>query len=547
MAGLMNWRAAPGTNPGDGHTIDTGARFGTPTPNNNANGGATQSNSAQDQEEEEDDDNGDNSDNSSDEDGDSDGDEEEQDDGGDVGANANDDDDERVGGDAAATTPTIAQGAGSVRGAGAGGARGVGVGGVAAARGAGGARGARGARGMGAGGTRGAGGMRGVAAAAARGAGGARGARGFARGGASDQLPMAQGRALKGRSCPISCGVGDTMDIDNDVIVPPGESRVVHSQSQAIDTGVIPLYANSSVDRGITYTLSADPRSEALALEVFSLMQDDGAMAKCSSCLDFGQLKKCERQGCTYALCFWKSNMQPCYSVVAQGAYIADKIYTRRPLVFHTIALELDTYPERTCVRDALALVKAKSEADFLILIDTHSDYENGELVHSVDKHGNVWTQDASEVFCHHFGPELWKWSLDMTGIKGMILLACGPAFTQPSHFEKIKSLVSSKHLQFIIRFTAHSVQPSVVMPFMLQMIIEVYIHQKPVQLALEQEIANWMLLSHTPVVLVCWNTEGCLVSQRYMASTPFGCVWGLSPRCGNQLCNPKPGDINAK
>lgn len=52
----------------------------------------------------------------------------------------------------------------------------------------------------------------------------------------------------------------------------------------------------------------------------------------------------------------------------------------------------------RARVRDALALVKARSEADFLVLIDTHSDYENGELVHSVDKHGNVWTQDATEV-----------------------------------------------------------------------------------------------------------------------------------------------------
>lgn len=84
-------------------------------------------------------------------------------------------------------------------------------------------------------------------------------------------------------------------------------------------------------------------------------------------------------------------------------------------------------------------------------------------------------------------------------------------------------------------------------MPFMLQTIVEVYIHQKPVQLALEQQITNWTLLSHTPVVLVCWNQEGRLISQRYIAATPFGCVWGLPPRCGNQLCNPKPGDIKAK
>ncbi|KAG1860109.1 hypothetical protein F4604DRAFT_1684484 [Suillus subluteus] len=184
----------------------------------------------------------------------------------------------------------------------------------------------------------------------------------------------------------------------------------------------------------------------------------------------------------------------------------------------------------RACVHDTLAFVKAKPEADFLVLMDMHSDYDNGKLVHSVDKHGNAWTQDASEVLCHHLGPELWKQSLDMVGTKGMILLACGPTFTKPLHFEKIKSLVSSKCLQFIIGFTAHSVQPSVVMPFMLQVIIQIYIHCLTVEQALEWEIAHWSLLSHTPVVLICWNQDKCLISQRYIASTLSGNVWGLPP-----------------
>ncbi|KAG2335539.1 hypothetical protein BDR05DRAFT_425743 [Suillus weaverae] len=274
--------------------------------------------------------------------------------------------------------------------------------------------------------------------------------------------------------------------------------------------------------------------------------------------------------------------LEPQYSVVAQGAYLTGRSHTRRPLAFHTIALKIDTYPERllrcqleeeflhcqnmlqctnielvtgaAClphvrarVRDALAFVKARPETDLLVLMDTHSDYENGELVHSVDKHGNAWTQDASEVFRHHLGPELWKRSLNMVGTKGMILLACGPAFTNQSHFETIKSLVSSKRLLFVIGFTAHSVQPSLVMPFMLRLIIQVYIHQMPVEQALEREIAHWTLLSHTPVVLVCWDLQGHLISRRYIASIPSGCVWGLSPRCGNHLCNPGPGDIKAK
>ncbi|KAG1817621.1 uncharacterized protein BJ212DRAFT_1480176 [Suillus subaureus] len=169
---------------------------------------------------------------------------------------------------------------------------------------------------------------------------------------------------------------------------------------------------------------------------------------------------------------------------------------------------------------------KVELEGQEVDLSPERGDYDNGKLVHSVDKHGNAWTQDASEVLCHHLGPELWKQSLDMAGTKGMILLACGSMFMKPLHFEKIKSLVSSKRLQFIIGFTAHSVQPSMVMPFMLWVIIQVYIHHLPVEQALEQEIAHWSLLSHIPMVLICWNQDKHLISQKYITST-------LSGKCG--------------
>jgi hypothetical protein len=49
--------------------------------------------------------------------------------------------------------------------------------------------------------------------------------------------------------------------------------------------------------------------------------------------------------------------------VVAQGAWIANKNYTRRSLVFHTIALELDAYPER--------LLRCQLEEEFLPWKDT--------------------------------------------------------------------------------------------------------------------------------------------------------------------------------
>lgn len=105
-------------------------------------------------------------------------------------------------------------------------------------------------------------------------------------------------------------------------------------------------------------------------------------------------------------------------------------------------------------------------------------------------------------------------------------------------------TVIFSKRLHFIIGFTAYSVQPTMVMPFMLRIAVEIYIHKKPVELAVEEVISSWTLLCHTPVVLVCWTRDNMLVSRRYLASTPSGSVWGLNPRCGDRNCQAGPGDI---
>jgi hypothetical protein len=74
----------------------------------------------------------------------------------------------------------------------------------------------------------------------------------------------------------------------------------------------------------------ADPRSEELALEASSLMQDDGVVNKCSSCFDVGLLKKCVRPGCPYVLCFQKSNMQPCIRDLSPGDFWCPPCWNRR-------------------------------------------------------------------------------------------------------------------------------------------------------------------------------------------------------------------------
>lgn len=49
-------------------------------------------------------------------------------------------------------------------------------------------------------------------------------------------------------------------------------------------------------------------------------------------------------------------------------------------------------------IHDFLIFVKSKSDTNLLVLADIHSDYVNGQLVHSSDKHGEYWTQDAFKV-----------------------------------------------------------------------------------------------------------------------------------------------------
>ncbi|KAG1759646.1 hypothetical protein EDD22DRAFT_849088 [Suillus occidentalis] len=270
MADLVQWSAAPGTNPRDGYDINLGARLEAHTGNANNNTGPSGNNShvkhvnlPLDNEENGDSNgNGGNNNNGAD-----DGNGEDDDNDADVDAEEDYDDnnDDNIG---------------------------------ASQGGRGGSRGGRGRRG---------------------GRGG--------RGGTTDQLPMAQGRAVTGWSLPISVDVNDDMDVDQDVVVAPGDLCVVRGQSRAIYTG-------------------DDPRSEALALEANWLIQDEETSLKCSSCLDFGALKKCLCPGSGRRRILVSSMLDPPLQNSVTCAYLTGCNHARHPLIFHTIALKLNTYPE---------------------------------------------------------------------------------------------------------------------------------------------------------------------------------------------------------
>jgi len=114
------------------------------------------------------------------------------------------------------------------------------------------------------------------------------------------------------------------------------------------------------------------------------LVKDEEFVRTCSSCSDFGLLKHCARPGCPHSLCFAKTNHHPCISDVGEGEFwcplcwrrrrsgelpvswpsnceetrspydlsqykvVNDTahllVHTRLPLMFHTMALESNTY-----------------------------------------------------------------------------------------------------------------------------------------------------------------------------------------------------------
>ncbi|KAG9310615.1 hypothetical protein JVU11DRAFT_9182 [Chiua virens] len=200
----------------------------------------------------------------------------------------------------------------------------------------------------------------------------------------------------------------------------------------------------------------------------------------------------------------------------------------------------------RSVVKPALTFLKSVLHTDVLILLDAHSDRSTGLVTHDHSNDGYSRIDRVDQVLSHYIGPDIWKRLPAVAGIKGLFLLTCGAAFTIREHFVTgIIPLVETGKFDFIIGFSASSVQPNLVMPFMLEVVNEIYVNRTPVEEVFQREIPrHWDLLKHTPVVLVSKTDGARLISRRYILSLPPWTLWGLVPMCGNEECHAGPGNI---
>ena len=101
---------------------------------------------------------------------------------------------------------------------------------------------------------------------------------------------------------------------------------------------------------------------------------------------------------------------------------------------------------------------KENASADYCLVVDTHSEYKEGELIYGQNPLGDD-VSDSAYCVCVPFPSRCMQltvlqviqrsmgWELIQTleksqGIRGLILLTCGTAWTKLKHYKKILSLI---------------------------------------------------------------------------------------------------------
>jgi hypothetical protein len=139
----------------------------------------------------------------------------------------------------------------------------------------------------------------------------------------------------------------------------------------------------------------------------------------------------------------------------------------------------VNTFNQLTFGVDSLSILKytepitrhlRDTNGDFLLYLDAHSDYDSGELIYRVDMDGNDVSDSVDSVsqlnpfaFLYTNIPKLidlymgdpLRHSVNRTtGLRGLVLLTCGPSWTVREHYEKVFNLV--KEYVSIIIVTHH-------------------------------------------------------------------------------------------
>lgn len=94
-----------------------------------------------------------------------------------------------------------------------------------------------------------------------------------------------------------------------------------------------------------------------------------------------------------------------------------------------------------------------------MLCFDAHADEDSGEIIYGENRNGES-VSDELDIVCYYLsqlrfgliyfqlvdsymGSTLRTAVLELKGIKGLVLLSCGPAWNSPKHFNRVKSLVA--------------------------------------------------------------------------------------------------------
>lgn len=92
--------------------------------------------------------------------------------------------------------------------------------------------------------------------------------------------------------------------------------------------------------------------------------------------------------------------------------------------------------------KHAMGYLRDNPHGRFLVTIHTHADVDTGALCNAESSDGSSALHNSVEEVLHYnIGPKIMKTLIDRLSLKGLLLLACGPA-VGPHHLDSVMALL---------------------------------------------------------------------------------------------------------
>ncbi|KDQ05548.1 hypothetical protein BOTBODRAFT_182462 [Botryobasidium botryosum FD-172 SS1] len=229
--------------------------------------------------------------------------------------------------------------------------------------------------------------------------------------------------------------------------------------------------------------------------------------------------------------------------------------YLRCPELLHLCDIEMKRGASQVTklqkrVNPAISWAAALHQPfDYLAFIDTHSCDQTGELCYSTDPDGYGLTAPLAQLLRSYGGVRLATALAQSSGLKGLVLLTCGSAFTNAQHYAGIMEVMRTyvflldlpdspahasrcrSQFDFILGFSGDIIIPRFWMPAITAFLVRTFHrHRSKIDLAFYSSFCTGaMPLTTSPAVLMLRRGKDIIATEtRY--SDHLRRVWGLRP-----------------